>query len=135
GTLSGKYADDAADNSKSRHEMFPAFQPRYHADNTRQVAKEFAALAKDKGFKPAQLALKWAADREYMGAVIIGATTMEQLKDNIAAFSLTVPKELTDNIAAFSLNVPQEVLPTHNMNFMDTLNFLITATHTRLFAW
>jgi aryl-alcohol dehydrogenase-like predicted oxidoreductase len=28
--------------------------------------------------------------------VIIGATTMEQLKDNIAAFSLTVPKEVLD---------------------------------------
>ena len=40
---------------------------RYHADHTLQIAKEFAELAKEKGFKPAQLALKWAADREYMG--------------------------------------------------------------------
>jgi hypothetical protein len=44
------------------------------------MAKEFCDIATAAGFKPAQLALKWAADREYMGSVIIGATTMEQLK-------------------------------------------------------
>jgi diketogulonate reductase-like aldo/keto reductase len=37
---------------------------------------------------PAQLALVWARQREYMGAVIIGATTLAQLKENIEAFDL-----------------------------------------------
>lgn len=97
GTLSGKY-HDGSDTSKSRHDKFPDFQPRYHAEHTRQMAKEFCDIATAAGFKPAQLALKWAADREYMGSVIIGATTMEQLKDNVAAFELDVPKDVMEQI-------------------------------------
>ncbi len=50
-------------------------------------------VAKKHGMRPAQLALAWAASREYMGSVIIGATSMEQLKENVAAFDITIPKE------------------------------------------
>ena len=151
GTLSGKYAEKAAESEQSRHTKFPGFQPRYHADATREIAAEFAKVAieqamrpalyyhyyyyccgcvcvflflfvsmhacmyyvcvyththpythphthipqvaKKHGMRPAQLALAWAASREYMGSVIIGATSMEQLKENVAAFDITIPKE------------------------------------------
>ena len=47
GTLSGKYADPekAAQSEQSRHTKFPGFQPRYHADTTREIAAEFAKVA------------------------------------------------------------------------------------------
>ena len=62
------------------------------------MAKEFCDIATAAGFKPAQLALKWAADREYMGSVIIGATTMEQLKENIDAFDVVLTDECLKDV-------------------------------------
>lgn len=61
------------------------FQARYHQPATRAAAAEYAALATRVGLSSATLVQAWAASRWYMASVIIGATTMEQLKENIAA--------------------------------------------------
>ena len=47
---------------------------------------------------PSQLAIQWARSREYMGSVIIGATKMAQLAEDIAAFELAdlEPAELLE---------------------------------------
>ena len=49
---------------------------------------EYAAISKRKSLSPTQLALAWAKSRWYMGSVIIGATNMHQLKENIDAFDV-----------------------------------------------
>jgi len=103
GTLSGKYTDAAADTQAARHSKFPDFQPRYHAARTRELAADFAAVANRHGIPPAQLALAWAASREYMASVIIGATSMSQLKENVAAFSMDIPKECEGELEALYL--------------------------------
>ncbi|EKX34216.1 hypothetical protein GUITHDRAFT_80744 [Guillardia theta CCMP2712] len=79
GTLSGKYSTGLWDLSSSRHTLFPLFQPRYHAKNAIEFAKQHADIAAKYGITSSQLALAWAAAREYMGSVIIGATTMDQV--------------------------------------------------------
>jgi hypothetical protein len=56
-----------------------AFQPRYISDRVQTAAVKYAAIAKRAGITTAQLAYAWAATRWYMGSVIIGATTMEQV--------------------------------------------------------
>jgi len=106
GTLSGKYADPAAATllEKSRHSKFPDFQPRYHANSTKELAAEFAKIANKYSIKPAQLALAWAASKEYMGSVIIGATSMEQLKDNVAAFDVIIPDQCAAELEKLYLN-------------------------------
>jgi len=38
-------------------------------------------------FTPAKLALLWARHREYVGAVIVGATSLAQLRENLEAFN------------------------------------------------
>ena len=103
GTLSGKYSDPEAETGKSRHSLFPSFQPRYHVNATREMAAQFAAVARKHGFAPAQLALAWAAGREYMGSVIIGATTMQQLEENLAAFDLKIPEDCAAELEALYL--------------------------------
>ena len=74
--------------SVSRHVLFPHFQPRYYSKGTVKLAEKYAALARELDLTPTQLALVWARQREYIGAVIIGATSLEQLKENILAFEL-----------------------------------------------
>ncbi|KAF8062963.1 tas [Scenedesmus sp. PABB004] len=86
GTLSGKYLPGSgADTSRARHAAFPWFQPRYINARTTAAAADLRDLAASKGLSPAVLAQAWAASRWYMGAVIIGATTLEQVKENIDA--------------------------------------------------
>lgn len=92
GTLSGKYLDGKKPE-KSRHVVYEVFQRRYHAPLSMEATAEYAALAKSKGLSPTQLALAWCASRWYMGSVIIGATTLEQLKENFDAFDITLDEE------------------------------------------
>ncbi|KAI8469206.1 MAG: aldo/keto reductase [Monoraphidium minutum] len=84
GTLTGKYAGGARPE-KGRHTIYPGFQPRYLTDRVQAAAAQYAALAQSRGLTPTQLALAWAATRWYMGSVIIGATSLEQLAANVDA--------------------------------------------------
>ncbi|KAG2494215.1 hypothetical protein HYH03_007571 [Edaphochlamys debaryana] len=90
GTLTGKYGTDGSKPEHGRHVDFPNFQPRYFNPRTLEAAAEYAALAKRAGVSPATLAQAWCASRWYMGSVIIGATSMEQLKENVAACLVTL---------------------------------------------
>mmetsp|Transcript_14957 Transcript_14957/g.34808 ORF Transcript_14957/g.34808 Transcript_14957/m.34808 type:complete len:391 (-) Transcript_14957:1095-2267(-) len=93
GTLSGKYIR-AVDGSletkakKARHALFPLFQPRYWSGAAVATTEKLVELAAKFSLTPSQLSLLWARDREYMGSVIIGATSLQQLTENIATFEL-----------------------------------------------
>lgn len=50
-----------------------------------------------------QLALAWAGSREYMGSVIIGATSIKQLEENIEAFRMPVTPELIAEVDGLNL--------------------------------
>eukprot|EP00283_Hemiselmis_rufescens_P001041 CAMPEP_0173470966 /NCGR_PEP_ID=MMETSP1357-20121228/78155_1 /TAXON_ID=77926 /ORGANISM="Hemiselmis rufescens, Strain PCC563" /LENGTH=365 /DNA_ID=CAMNT_0014439265 /DNA_START=161 /DNA_END=1258 /DNA_ORIENTATION=+ len=102
GTLSGKY-QDKSDTSKARHTLYPEFQSRYHSEGTMDAANDYLALAKQHGLSGVDLAYGWAASREYMGSVIIGATSVEQLKQNIAAFERPLAKEVLDEVDRINL--------------------------------
>lgn len=100
GVLSGKYSDDNADLSKARHQLFPSFQKRYHLDRTKRAAKKYAELAKENDITPSQLAIAWQRSRWYIDSIIIGATTMEQLEENIAPFTkdIQLSKDVLEKI-------------------------------------
>mmetsp|Transcript_24184 Transcript_24184/g.37993 ORF Transcript_24184/g.37993 Transcript_24184/m.37993 type:complete len:170 (-) Transcript_24184:1436-1945(-) len=107
GTLSGKYLDETCNKGESakrwRHTQFPDFQPRYHSEKSLETAVKLKEVGEKYNIPPAQLALRWCADREYMGAVIIGATTMEQLKENVEAFDREIPEECLDEVEKLHL--------------------------------
>lgn len=96
GTLSGKYTRQpngelrSADKG-SRHALFPSFQPRYYSGASVDTTARLVEVAARHGLTPAQLALLWAAGREYLGSVIIGATSLAQLRENVAVFNELEP--------------------------------------------
>ncbi|KAF5834586.1 aldo/keto reductase [Dunaliella salina] len=101
GALTDKYLTPAGYEgapANSRHRKFPNFQSRYFNPRLLDAAKDYADLAHKKGMSLATLAQAWAASRWYMGSVIIGATSVEQLKENIAAFEVELDKETLDAI-------------------------------------
>lgn len=66
-----------------------------------EATNEYVKLAKKHGLTPVQLALGFVRDRPFTASTIIGATTMDQLKENISAFTSAprpLPQEVLDGI-------------------------------------
>lgn len=84
GYLTGKYLDGARP-AGARTTLFNRGQ-RYETPSAEAAIKRQLDLAKELGLTPVQLALKFCATRPFMTSVIIGATSMAQLKTNIDAF-------------------------------------------------
>lgn len=99
GQLSGKYVDDA--QAHGRLNLFPpGWSPRYMRASVFEAACRYAALARDHGLTPAQLALAWCYSRWFIASTIIGATSLVQLKENIDALQIELSDELVQGINA-----------------------------------
>jgi aryl-alcohol dehydrogenase-like predicted oxidoreductase len=91
GWLSGKYKRGmTAPAEGTRVESAEKFGwseswSKYNTDHTWNVIDELHAVAGELGRSPAQVALNWVMSKPGVTAPIIGARTMEQLDDNIAA--------------------------------------------------
>ena len=96
GTLSGKYLNGARPEG-SRMVLFPNF-PRYMAPRAQEATAAYVALARKHGLDPAQMALAWATSRDFTTATIIGATSMDQLKTNIASIDVKLSPDLVKEI-------------------------------------
>ena len=96
GVLSGKYLDGQCPPN-SRLDLFDQYT-RYSNSNAVRATESYVGLAKKHGHDPAQMALAFVNSRPFLTSNIIGATTMEQLKSNIASIDLQLSGELLDEI-------------------------------------
>jgi aryl-alcohol dehydrogenase-like predicted oxidoreductase len=71
-------------------------------DRTWAILSELETVAKELGRPMAQVALNWVANRPAVGTVILGATRLDQLEDNLQALDFTVPPELADRLEEVS---------------------------------
>lgn len=97
GILTGKYADGVA-NPNARLTLFPGFMDRYLQSRAREAVDEYAAIARKFGLSPAQLALAWCYQNPLVTSTIIGATTIDQLKENVEAYHVELPEEAMADI-------------------------------------
>lgn len=98
GVLSGKYAGGArpAGARLTRFERFV----RYSGARAMQAAEEYAALARAHGLSPAQMALAFVNTRAFLTSNIVGATTLEQLREDLASIDVRLDDEVLDAIEA-----------------------------------
>ncbi|MES2036876.1 MAG: aldo/keto reductase [Pseudomonadota bacterium] len=97
GQLTAKYTDDA--KAHGRLTIFPpTWSPRYMRAAVFEASKRYAALAREHGLTPAQLALAWCYSRSFVASTIIGATNLTQLKENIDALDVALNDELIQGI-------------------------------------
>ncbi|HNB89280.1 MAG TPA: NADP(H)-dependent aldo-keto reductase [Plasticicumulans sp.] len=84
GVLSGKYLDGArpAGARLSRFERFT----RYSQPEAEAPTRAYVGLARQHGLDPAAMALAWVDRQPWVGATIIGATSLAQLEADLAAF-------------------------------------------------
>jgi aryl-alcohol dehydrogenase-like predicted oxidoreductase len=98
GLLSGKYLGGARPE-KARLTLFERFA-RYNNPQAEAATAAYVALAAEAGLDPAQMALAFVNSRQFTTSNIIGATTMDQLKANIASAGLSLSKDVLQEIEA-----------------------------------
>lgn len=96
GLLTGKYLDGARPEG-SRMTKTGDLGGRYQPLQEPAV-RAYVDLAKEHGLDPAQMALAFCLSRPFTASIIIGATSMEQLKTDIAAADLTLSPEVMSGI-------------------------------------
>jgi aryl-alcohol dehydrogenase-like predicted oxidoreductase len=74
---------------------------------TEPAIKAYIELANKHGLDVNQMAIAFCLTKPFMTSVIIGATTMEQLKLNIAAADVTLSKEVLDDIQQIFMRYPR----------------------------
>ena len=104
GALTGKYLDGPAPEG-SRLKLFPSFQ-RHFKPNGVEATRRYVKLSKDNGLDPAQMALAYVNSRPFLTSNIIGATTLEQLKTNLASEALTLSDDLLAEIERIHQDIP-----------------------------
>lgn len=104
GLLSGKYRNGAVP-ANSRMALFTRFD-RYDSKPTRDATERYCALAEAHGLSPAQMALAFVNTRRFVLSNIIGATTLEQLAENIASTEVKLSPEVLDGIKQIHRDIP-----------------------------
>jgi aryl-alcohol dehydrogenase-like predicted oxidoreductase len=104
GYLTGKYEGGALPPG-SRKRLFDRLG-RYEMGNGPQAISIYVALARSRGLDPAQMAISFAASRPFVTSVILGATTMEQLKTDIDGGLTPLDGEVLDAIDEIHLAYP-----------------------------
>lgn len=104
GVLSGKYIQGtAADNARLK--LFPRFS-RYSSTICTEATKRYLKIAEEHKLSLAQMALAFVSQQPFVTSTIIGATTMTQLKENIASIDIKLSPEVLQAIEAVHQELP-----------------------------
>ena len=97
GYLSGKYRNNQMPKN-SRIERDPDFWTRYAKPNTEKAVEAYYKIANKHDLDLAQMSLKFLEIQPFVTSVIIGATTMEQLKTNIESVNINLSDDIIKEI-------------------------------------
>ena len=104
GYLTGKYRHGARPE-EGRITKFSRFT-RYSNPQSDWATEQYALLAEKHGLSLTQLALAFIKHQFFVTSTIIGATTMQQLKENIQAFDIDLSEEVLQGIEAIHRQQP-----------------------------
>lgn len=106
GLLSGKYkpSQQGTTGSGRLATLADSGNPAFDKFNERnfRIVAELEEVASKIGRSMAQVAVNWVANRPSVSSVIIGATKLTQLQDNLQALDFTIPAELLARLNAVS---------------------------------
>ncbi|OYX82522.1 MAG: aldo/keto reductase, partial [Flavobacteriales bacterium 32-34-25] len=104
GVLSGKFLTGES-HPNARIKLFPQFS-RYNSAQSTEATTQYVAIAKKHGLSPAQMALAFVNQQTFVTSNIIGATTLDQLKENIASIDVVLSDEIIKEINAVHAAIP-----------------------------
>jgi aryl-alcohol dehydrogenase-like predicted oxidoreductase len=116
GLFSGKYRpsktalDDAKEQGDGRlKQMRGSSNPAFNklTPNNWKIVAELERVAGALGRSMAQTAVNWVNNRPGVATIIIGATKLSQLQDNLQALDFEIPRELLARLDAVSKPEPR----------------------------
>ena len=105
GILSGKYLGGAKP-ADARFTLFESLGMRFRKAAVAEAVEAYAMLARRRGITLVQLALGYVSSRWFLGASIIGATSMAQLKEDIAGAQFSLDQETMAEIGQIQQRYP-----------------------------
>ena len=104
GQLTGKYINKTEENT--RLGLYGDWFTRYSNENCLNAVKEYSKIANKYNISLTHLALAFVNTRPFVASNIIGATSMKQLKENIASIDIDLSEEILEEINEVHLNQP-----------------------------
>ncbi len=98
GYLSGKYRNGTYPKGSRMERDGEFWKYRYNTPNMDVSVEEYYKISKKHNLDLSQMSLKFCEIQEFMTSVIIGATTMEQLKTNIESVKVNLSEEVINEI-------------------------------------
>ncbi len=105
GRLSGKYIG-GTNPKNARYTLWPRRFSRHHTERGENAIEQYVNLAHKLGIPPSTFANAFVNDRPFVTSNIIGATTMDQLKENIDSINITLSKDDLKEIEDIHLSDP-----------------------------
>ncbi|HUH86921.1 MAG TPA: NADP(H)-dependent aldo-keto reductase [Pusillimonas sp.] len=104
GWLSGKY-ENGERPAGARITLFERFT-RYTRPQAVAATSAYVNLARSNGLSPATMALAFVNRQPFLTSNLVGATTLDQLKENIASINVTLSEDLVKGIEAIHERYP-----------------------------
>ncbi|UUS61947.1 MULTISPECIES: NADP(H)-dependent aldo-keto reductase [unclassified Acinetobacter] len=104
GYLTGKFRHGARP-ANARVTLFSRFS-RYSNAESEWATEQYAQLAEQHGLTLTQLALAFIKQQFFVTSTIIGATNLDQLKENIDAFDVNLSEDILKGIEAIHRQQP-----------------------------
>ncbi len=95
GVLSGKYNKDAKTQGRAQ-------QGAATVERNLRIAEQVMEVAESVGCKPTQVALAWMRQRPGVVIPLVGARTLDQLRDNLGALEVTLGDDQLEKLDASS---------------------------------
>ena len=97
GRLSGKYLNGAQPKN-ARYSLWPSRFSRHATERGDNAIAKYLQLAKKHNIPIAKMAYAFVNARPFVTSNIIGATSMDQLRENIDSINLTLSEDILENI-------------------------------------
>ena len=106
GYLSGKYRNETYPKGSRMERDWEFWKYRYNTPNLNNAVEKYYQISKKHDLDMSQMSLKFCELQHFTTSVIIGATTMEQLKTNIESVNVNLSEEIIKEI-----NEVQKIYP------------------------
>ena len=105
GRLTGKYLHGAQPQN-SRYTLWPSRFSRHSTTRGDNAIKKYVELAKEYNIPASKLANAFVNDRPFVTSNIIGATSLDQLEENIDSININLSEEILKKIEEIHLEDP-----------------------------
>ncbi|MDG1398127.1 MAG: aldo/keto reductase [Polaribacter sp.] len=105
GVLSGKYLDGNKPEG-ARGTLFPRFIARYMGEGSLEAVSRYENIAKKNGISLTEMSLAFVNQLPFVTSNIIGATKMNQLKENINSINIELSDEILKEINSVHAAIP-----------------------------